>query len=342
MKQRVLLACILCWGVLVLGAMRGPAQVSASEQSADSVTAPVPARAVIPVRLSMPEGGVRIRSVHGRQPLIIVRTRPLYSSPAPYAGVTAVPADPRLPAAAGLTRADLDRLETRLMSYVERRLAVIEQTQRELLVSMRTSSVPGAAVLLSEEPPAPVLEEPLTIAAQKDAVAKKAAPDSSAPALAVADTARTINAPPLAAIKAAPVFTVPTVVEVERAILDTGLLRIVSIMFEFNKATLLPASSEILDVLGLVLTKYPEVRIEVAGHTDSSGPDEYNLRLSRLRAESVREYLIRTCSIDPGRLTARGFGESRPIAENNTPTGRAINRRVEFVVVKTAPAAETR
>jgi outer membrane protein OmpA-like peptidoglycan-associated protein len=342
MKQRVLLACILCWEVLVIGAMPGSAQVSASAQSADSVIAPVPARVVIPVRLSMPEGGVRIRSVRGKQPLIIIRTPPLYSAPAPYAGVTAAPAGPRLPAVTGLTRTDLDLLETRLMFYLERRLAVIEQTQRELLASMRTSSIPGTAVLLSEEPAAPVLEEPLSIAAQTNTVVKKAVPDSSVPALAVADTAHTVSAPPIAAVKAAPVFTVPTVVEVERAILDTGLLRTVSIMFEFNKATLLPASSEILDVLGSVLTKYPEVRIEVAGYTDSSGPDEYNLHLSQLRAESVREYLVSTYSIDPGRLTARGFGESRPIADNNTPTGRAMNRRVEFVVVKTAAAAETK
>lgn len=336
MKQRVLLACMLCWGILVIGALPGSVPVSVSAQSADSVIAPVPARVVIPARLSMPAGGVRIRSVHGKQPIIIIRTPPSHRAPAPYAGAPTAPAGPGPAAAAGVTRTDLDLLETRLLSYLERRLAVIEQTQRDLLAAMGTSSAPATAVLLGEEPAAPVLEQPLAIEAQTDAELKNAAPDSG-----TAAAPDTVAAPPPAPA-AAPVLTVPTVVEVERAILDTGLLRTVSIMFEFNKATLLPASSEILDVLGSVLTKYPEVRIEVAGYTDSSGPDEYNLHLSQSRAEAVREYLVRTFSIDPGRLTARGFGEARPIADNATPTGRAMNRRVEFVVVKTAAAAETR
>jgi OOP family OmpA-OmpF porin len=69
------------------------------------------------------------------------------------------------------------------------------------------------------------------------------------------------------------------------------------------------------------------VRVEVAGHTDSRGNDSYNLKLSQRRAESVRDYLI-SMGIESSRLTARGYGESQPVATNSTEGGRAQNRRV--------------
>ncbi|RMF59783.1 MAG: OmpA family protein, partial [Bacteroidetes bacterium] len=71
-----------------------------------------------------------------------------------------------------------------------------------------------------------------------------------------------------------------------------------------------------------------------AGHTDSTGPDDYNLRLSQARAEAVRAYLIERFGIAPERLVARGYGESQPIADNVTATGRTLNRRVEFRVIE--------
>ena len=75
---------------------------------------------------------------------------------------------------------------------------------------------------------------------------------------------------------------------------------------------------------------FPDITIEIQGHTDSRGGDDYNMRLSGERAEAVRQYLMQQ-GIAAGRLTARGYGETRPIDTNRTEAGRANNRRVEFV-----------
>lgn len=71
-------------------------------------------------------------------------------------------------------------------------------------------------------------------------------------------------------------------------------------------------------------------RFEIAGHTDSVGSDEANMTLSRARAENLKTYLVETHGIDPDRLVAKGYGESVPVATNDTPEGRAKNRRVVF------------
>jgi outer membrane protein OmpA-like peptidoglycan-associated protein len=102
------------------------------------------------------------------------------------------------------------------------------------------------------------------------------------------------------------------------------------IHFEFDKARIRPVSYPILNTVAQVLRDYPEITIEIRGHTDSRGSDEYNLELSRDRAQSVRNYLLEQ-GIDGSRMTSRGYGESRPIESNRTAAGRAANRRVEFV-----------
>ncbi len=90
-----------------------------------------------------------------------------------------------------------------------------------------------------------------------------------------------------------------------------------------------------LDVHG----RYPGLRIQVADHTDATGPDTYNQRLSESRAASVVDYLVRR-GIERTRLSSTGYGETRPIASNATATERTLNRRVEFVVV--SPEAAVR
>ncbi|MFW6050497.1 MAG: OmpA family protein [Myxococcota bacterium] len=101
------------------------------------------------------------------------------------------------------------------------------------------------------------------------------------------------------------------------------------IHFEFNKARIRPVSYPILDTVTQVLNDYPEIRIEVQGHTDSRGSDRYNQRLSEQRANAVRQYLIEK-GIEASRLVSKGYGESQPIESNRTAAGRAANRRVEF------------
>jgi outer membrane protein OmpA-like peptidoglycan-associated protein len=102
------------------------------------------------------------------------------------------------------------------------------------------------------------------------------------------------------------------------------------IYFEFDRAVIRPVSFPILNTVAQVLTDYPDINVEIQGHTDSRGRDEYNLRLSDSRANAVREYLIGR-GIDSTRLSARGYGETRPIDSNRTSAGRAANRRVEFI-----------
>jgi OOP family OmpA-OmpF porin len=99
--------------------------------------------------------------------------------------------------------------------------------------------------------------------------------------------------------------------------------------FANNSAKLTAASSAVLDDMVRTLKRYPDQKVEVAGHTDGSGTRSYNLSLSKKRAESVRKYLIDN-GVAAGNLTARGYGPDSPIASNKTREGRAKNRRVEL------------
>lgn len=101
------------------------------------------------------------------------------------------------------------------------------------------------------------------------------------------------------------------------------------IHFESGSSKLTPDSYVILDQVVKSLMAYPEVRVEIRGYTDSVGGWEFNLKLSRKRAESVREYLINS-GISPDRLVAEGYGEADPVDSNETAAGRAANRRIEF------------
>lgn len=100
--------------------------------------------------------------------------------------------------------------------------------------------------------------------------------------------------------------------------------------FDFDKATLRQEDIAIIDKDVTGLDKWGNVNIEVAGHTDSRGSDKYNMKLSQRRAEAVRNYLI-SKGIAADRLTAKGYGESQPVADNATDEGRFKNRRVELI-----------
>jgi outer membrane protein OmpA-like peptidoglycan-associated protein len=112
-----------------------------------------------------------------------------------------------------------------------------------------------------------------------------------------------------------------------------------NIFFEFDKADLLPESKMELDRLVELLNRYPAMKIEISGHTDSKGNDEYNLKLSQARAQAVVDYLI-SKGISKDRLQAKGYGETKPIAPNQNPDGsdneegRQLNRRTEFKILE--------
>ena len=111
------------------------------------------------------------------------------------------------------------------------------------------------------------------------------------------------------------------------------------IHFAFNRARIQPDSFHILDTVVQVLRDFPEITLEIQGHTDSRGRDAYNERLSDQRAAAVRTYLVEH-GIDAGRLTSHGYGETQPLESNGTEEGRARNRRVEFVRTDEAARAQ--
>jgi len=104
------------------------------------------------------------------------------------------------------------------------------------------------------------------------------------------------------------------------------------VTFDVNSANLTAASRPTLDEVARQLQRHPSLKIEVEGHTDSSGNDAYNLQLSQRRAAAVRDYLV-TQGVSADRLTAKGYGETRPIADNSTVPGRLANRRVAMAVL---------
>jgi outer membrane protein OmpA-like peptidoglycan-associated protein len=105
-----------------------------------------------------------------------------------------------------------------------------------------------------------------------------------------------------------------------------------NITFEVNKSDVKPNFVDVLGSVALVLKEYKSTMIEVAGHTDSTGSDSYNQMLSQQRAQAVSNVLV-SDGVQPVRIDTVGYGESRPIASNNTEQGRQQNRRVELTLL---------
>jgi OmpA-OmpF porin, OOP family len=118
---------------------------------------------------------------------------------------------------------------------------------------------------------------------------------------------------------------IPTVLKGEVLVLD-------KVWFQFNASDLQNESSAQLNKLALLMQKRPNMKILVKGHTSSEGGDDYNMKLSETRAQSVKQYLI-SQGITSERIASKGFGETQPVATNDTEDGRQRNRRVEFEIM---------
>ena len=105
-----------------------------------------------------------------------------------------------------------------------------------------------------------------------------------------------------------------------------------NVTFATDSSDLSPAFFDVLDSVGKVLAEFEQTVVEVAGHTDSTGSHEYNQSLSERRASSVASYL-QSQGVIPGRLITVGMGETRPVSDNGTASGRQLNRRVEITMV---------
>ncbi len=104
------------------------------------------------------------------------------------------------------------------------------------------------------------------------------------------------------------------------------------VYFDTNKSNVKGTSAETLNKLAGIFKEYPKSIILIEGHTDSAGPDDYNMKLSQQRAESVSDYLVST-GLNSGRFTTKWYGENQPVADNTTSEGKAKNRRVELAIM---------
>lgn len=135
-------------------------------------------------------------------------------------------------------------------------------------------------------------------------------------------------------------FDIPNTSAYQEVVKDVALKNIAvgskiilkNIFFDFDKATLRPESTNELERLTKLLNDVPSLKIEISGHTDSKGADDYNKKLSDNRAKAVVAYLVGK-GISADRLTAVGYGEEQPIATNDTDEGRQLNRRTEFKIL---------
>ena len=112
---------------------------------------------------------------------------------------------------------------------------------------------------------------------------------------------------------------------------DTTWFDFDRLLFDTGKATLQPASEDQLTNIAAILKAYPQVKIRIGGYTDNTGDSAANVQLSEERADNVMAELARL-GIDPARMTAKGYGDADPIADNSTEEGRQKNRRISLRV----------
>ncbi|MAT40325.1 MAG: hypothetical protein CL946_12055 [Ectothiorhodospiraceae bacterium] len=118
------------------------------------------------------------------------------------------------------------------------------------------------------------------------------------------------------------------------------ILTLFNVNFELDSDSLRVESYPILEENAKLFNLYPDLRVEIRGHTDSLASDDYNIDLSQRRAESVQRILV-NLGVDASRLQAKGYGETQPVSLNNSERGRARNRRVEFFILETGERDES-
>jgi len=120
-------------------------------------------------------------------------------------------------------------------------------------------------------------------------------------------------------------------------VVDNEIVILEQVQFDTGKATIKPASNDLLDQVAAVLTQHPEMlKVEVQGHTDNRGSAALNKKLSQARADAVKKAMVQR-GVSADRLVTKGYGPDKPIDENGTDEGRQRNRRVQFVILDKQP-----
>jgi OOP family OmpA-OmpF porin len=124
------------------------------------------------------------------------------------------------------------------------------------------------------------------------------------------------------------------ITETDLELFDTGMIRTTRVTFASGSADLTEDSLVELNEIGRTLSNWPELEIEIGGHTDSQGSEAGNQNLSERRAKAVMDYMLaRFADLRPENFTSVGYGEAQPFADNGSAEGRAQNRRVEFKIL---------
>ncbi len=126
------------------------------------------------------------------------------------------------------------------------------------------------------------------------------------------------------------IFSLAVSPSLAQTLAATGKVDIYGILFDIDKSDVKPTSKPTLDQVAKLLKDDPTLKLEISGHTDNTGSKEHNLKLSQDRAEAVIRALVTNYSIDEKRLTAKGYGDTKPVAPNTTEDNKAKNRRVEL------------
>jgi len=126
------------------------------------------------------------------------------------------------------------------------------------------------------------------------------------------------------------VYGVALATPLAQTLAKTGKVEVYGILFDTDKTVIKPAGKPVLDEVAALLKNDPSLRLEVSGHTDNTGTKAHNQTLSEGRAKSVVDALVKTYGIDPKRLVAKGYGDTKPVAPNDSDADKAKNRRVEL------------
>ena len=202
-------------------------------------------------------------------------------------------------------------IETYLACRTEEALKILAEARQLAKEAEGCQPPPPTPVVPAPPKPAPPAPTPPVVA-----------PPSPAPPV----PAPPAPAPPTRPAPAAPAPAPPVPAPKPALVLDT-------IYFAPNKTNISPFAAKALDRSGTMLKENPQIKVEIGGHTDPAGPEKVNQKMSEKRAQSAKKYLTDKFGIAENRLALKGYGSTKPIADNKTEEGRSKNRRVESRII---------